>query len=360
MIAIKIIELISILGLMIHLLNPISYKVEELNINNMPQTAYTLSVNTQNPFVEVSSLLSHDFLYGFEKTSKMLSRCRSLFGTNGMFYDEFGLPYGILIIDGNVALMDSIGTPTVTIDKRGKAAIEEIKIKAEIKGEKNTIRLTGTNRAVPDEGWVLFNKIYGKTTRVYRKSINYIIKDNIIIKIIESEIPMSLNQGDYVLTNVNDNSKIVFCEGEKVEFIFNIENHKGAKISEAFQTGGWLVKEGVNIAKEYEPFIGYTTAPNPRTLIGVTEKGRLVIKVVDGRLPGISVGISGYEAAQLMLLEGCKYAAYLDGGASSTMIVKGKVVNLPSNGEEREVAHALSIGIKGFTKKRFFGKYGAY
>lgn len=360
MILIKIIELIAIFGLLFQISSPISYKVEELNISNTPQTVYTLSINTKNPLIEVSSLISHDLLYGFEKTSSMVKRNGGLYGTNGMFYNEFGMPYGILITNRKVILMDSINTPTVTIDNRGKATIEDLKIKGKVKGERTTINLTGTNRGVPDGGWVLFDEIYGKTTRIERKSINYIIKDNIVIDIIESESPVSLNQGDYVLTNVNNEFNKVFDIGEKIEIIFRFSNHKNNKISEAIQTGGWLVKDGVNVAKDYEPFIGYTTAPNPRTLIGVTENDRLIIKVIDGRLPEASVGVSGYDAAQLMLMEKCKYAAYLDGGASSTMVKNGRVINTPSNGEEREIAHAISVGIKYLTRYRIFGKYSAY
>ncbi len=55
--------------------------------------------------------------------------------------------------------------------------------------------------------------------------------------------------------------------------------------------------------------------------------------------------MSGKEAADLMISKGCIEAAYLDGGASSTMYVDGEVVNRPSGGEERAIAHSILIKV---------------
>lgn len=46
-----------------------------------------------------------------------------------------------------------------------------------------------------------------------------------------------------------------------------------------------------------------------------------------------------------MISKGCIEAAYLDGGASSTMYVDGEVVNRPSGGEERAIAHSILIKV---------------
>jgi exopolysaccharide biosynthesis protein len=346
----RILEAISMLSVMMTIINPISYKVEQLKIHDRPQTIYTLSINTDNPNVELKNILSYNVLFGVDKTSNMVMESGALFGVNGMFYDEFGAPYGILIIDGKVVTMDSINTPTMVVTETGQVSLEKIDIKGSVKGIKNTIQLEGTNKGVSDGKWVLFHDVYGDTTRVSRYSMNYIIKDNIVTEIIYTDMPVAIEKQDYVLTQVTNETIPVFEKGETLDIQFQISNHENKDIAQAFQTGGWLVYEGENIAKNYEPFIGYTTGLNPRTLIGITEEQQLIVKVIDGRIPKISLGITGYEAAELMKEEGCIYAAYLDGGASSTMVIGGKVVNKPSNGEERKVAHALIIGIKNVGK----------
>ncbi|PKM52685.1 MAG: hypothetical protein CVV02_00695 [Firmicutes bacterium HGW-Firmicutes-7] len=342
----KILEAISMLSIIMTIINPVSYKVEQLTVNKRPQTVYTLSISTNNPNVELKNILSYDLFYGVDETSTMVEQSGAMIGVNGMFYDQYGAPYGILIMDGKVVTMDSIGTPTVIVTETGQVSLEEIDISGKVVGKENTIELEGTNKGVSDGHWVLFHGIYGDTTRVDRQSTNYLIKDNIVIEIISTDMPVNLSNSDYVLTQVTNEETTLFEKGEQIDIQFEFSDLERKDIIQAFQTGGWLVQDGKNTAKKFVPFTGYTTGLNPRTIIGMTEDQQLIIKVIDGRRPKVSLGITGYEAAELMIQEGCVDAAYLDGGASSTMVVGGKVVNKPSNGEERKVAHALIIALK--------------
>lgn len=85
---------------------------------------------------------------------------------------------------------------------------------------------------------------------------------------------------------------------------------------------------------------------NPRTAIGLTADGRIVIVVVDGRQSG-SVGMSLGELANFFQRLGAESAMNMDGGGSSSMAVKGDVVNLPSDGFERSVTNALLVHVNG-------------
>jgi exopolysaccharide biosynthesis protein len=82
---------------------------------------------------------------------------------------------------------------------------------------------------------------------------------------------------------------------------------------------------------------------NPRTAIGWNDREFFMV-VVDGRAPGLSVGMTFSELASLMLKLGCKDAMNLDGGGSSTLWLNGKVVNHPSSkGVLRQVANTLVL-----------------
>jgi exopolysaccharide biosynthesis protein len=86
------------------------------------------------------------------------------------------------------------------------------------------------------------------------------------------------------------------------------------------------------------------TQRHPRTAIGWRADGTLVLVVVDGRQPRISVGMTINELAHLMLDLGCVEAINLDGGGSSTMVIRNKIVNNPSDSTgERPVSDALLI-----------------
>lgn len=345
MIISKILKAISLLSAIMTIINPISYKVEHLTLNHRPQTTYTLSVNMKNKGINLSNVLSFDVLYGFEKTSDMAKSHQALVGLNGMFYDELGMTYGLLIMDGKVITMDTIYTPTVLVTSEGKASIEDITIKGQVKGENTRIDLLGTNRSALNNTWVLYDSVYGLTTRIRRKSINYLIENQRVKDIIVTDVPISLKNSEYVLTQLTEDETPTFKLGEKVVISFALSNGL-ENVEEAFQTGGWLVYDGQNVAKDSEAFTGPTTAPAPRTLVGVTKDHKIVFKVIDGRIPAVSIGISGNEAAELMILEGCEYAAYLDGGASSTLVINDQVVNKPSNGSERAVAHSVIIRLE--------------
>jgi hypothetical protein len=82
---------------------------------------------------------------------------------------------------------------------------------------------------------------------------------------------------------------------------------------------------------------------NPRTAVGATADGRLLLVTVDGRQPGYSVGMSLRELAELFVGLGAQAAINLDGGGSTTMVVDGVVVNRVSDPQERRVSTAVLV-----------------
>ena len=90
---------------------------------------------------------------------------------------------------------------------------------------------------------------------------------------------------------------------------------------------------------------------NPRTAAGTDASGRrLLLVTVDGRQPGYSDGMSLAELAKLMQNLGASDALNLDGGGSTTFVVRDaatkalRIANRPSDREgERPVANALGV-----------------
>jgi len=106
-----------------------------------------------------------------------------------------------------------------------------------------------------------------------------------------------------------------------------------------------LVKDGVAVAQTNQ-------ARHPRTVVGFDAgKTKLVIMVVDGRKPGVAIGMNYDELAAEMLRFGCHDAVNLDGGGSSVMAVcdvstgRMKILNEPTDGRERAVADVLGISV---------------
>jgi hypothetical protein len=81
----------------------------------------------------------------------------------------------------------------------------------------------------------------------------------------------------------------------------------------------------------------------PRTGVGVTATGRILLVVVDGRQANWSLGPTAAEFADIMAGLGAVTALNLDGGGSSEMVVEGEVVNRPSDGDERRISNAILV-----------------
>ena len=93
----------------------------------------------------------------------------------------------------------------------------------------------------------------------------------------------------------------------------------------------------------------FNTARHPRTSVGVTRKGQIIMLVVDGRRDQ-SAGMSLFELTKVMRWLGCVDAINFDGGGSSTLWVRDKgVVNYPADNRkwdhegERKVANILYL-----------------
>jgi hypothetical protein len=115
----------------------------------------------------------------------------------------------------------------------------------------------------------------------------------------------------------------------------------------------WEVVAGnTMLVQEGTPVPHQSKTRHPRTVVGLDATGtRLVVLVVDGRKPGVAVGMSYEELAAEMLRLGCRQALNLDGGGSSVMAVRDRaggnfrILNEPTDGHERAVANVLGISL---------------
>lgn len=103
--------------------------------------------------------------------------------------------------------------------------------------------------------------------------------------------------------------------------------------------GRWrLTSRGVNVVpnRPRDPFF----ARHPRTFIGRSSTGRVVLVTIDGRRTS-SVGTTLKETADVALALDLRDAINLDGGGSTAMVAAGELVSTPSGSDERAVGDAL-------------------
>ena len=110
-----------------------------------------------------------------------------------------------------------------------------------------------------------------------------------------------------------------------------------------------LIKNGkIDITWEQEKASkSFVETRHPRTAVAKLKDGKFLMITVDGRQPGVSVGMNLNELAEYLLGLGAVDAMNLDGGGSTTMFLDGKVVNHPSDKEgERKVSDAILVTLR--------------
>lgn len=104
------------------------------------------------------------------------------------------------------------------------------------------------------------------------------------------------------------------------------------------------------VGGELEPVVAdnFNKTRHPRTAVGRRADGTVLLVVADGRNEQ-AAGLSMLELQEVMAALGCRDAVNLDGGGSTTMVVRGEVVNHPSDNKrfdpagERVVANIICV-----------------
>lgn len=105
--------------------------------------------------------------------------------------------------------------------------------------------------------------------------------------------------------------------------------------------GPYLIRDGIRNDADASTM---STANNPRTAIGMIEKGHTFAVMVEGRV-STSIGSNLVFLADLMEQKGCTTAFNLDGGMTACMIFMGEQINGSKNSYARPTTELLGIGV---------------
>lgn len=157
---------------------------------------------------------------------------------------------------------------------------------------------------------------------------------------ITSTTPSTLGEGDFAILSNNAELNALLQTGVQIRAQYEIIGDYADATS--------LTGAGITLLKNGTLTSQTDVYRHPRTMIGVKEDGTIVMGVIDGRQPEDNMyGATQEEMAALMKHYGAVEAYNLDGGGSSTMLIREgndfRVVNSPSDGRERTDANAILI-----------------
>jgi exopolysaccharide biosynthesis protein len=366
-------------------------------INGLKQEINILEIDPKVPGIKIKPALSYDLVYGYELLSEIASRHNAYAAVNGGFFRDFGLPSGMVVINGQL-ISAATGDYPVLVLRGGQAELKEIgsKLYIVINGgegdavsggnsggsgavagssgstvggsgetagavgesgniaggsavmsdtEKTRLEIDNINFPASGKQTIVYTPMYGRSNRADKRNITATVVEGVVTKIAEYEKEVQI-PGNGMLISFFDTAayrgkELPVKVGDKVELVHEPDMTGDVQ---AYECGCWLVRDGVPVVGDRDPWVGVLTNRDPRTAVGIREDGTIILFTVDGRQPGHSAGFTGRELADYLISCGAVDAAMLDGGASTAMLLEGKLVNRPSyKGQEREVAGAILI-----------------
>ena len=213
----------------------------------------------------------------------------------------------------------------------------------------------GLNRPLSPNELIVFTPKFHRTTLTNPDGIEVVVRRNWVASIGDLKGSSDIPVDGYVISAVGKSRewlKVNVRKGSRIRFSWrldSIEPRDQTNWTRAYSIvggGPQLIKAGkVAITDKQEKMsAGFATDRHPRTAIAKLDSGKLLLVTVDGRQPGISMGMSLYMLADLLLELGAVEAMNLDGGGSTTMVVHNKIVNKPSDQTgERPVSDAILV-----------------
>lgn len=279
------------------------------------------------------------------RPSRIAARSKAVLAVNGGFFAYDGAAVGAVMARGEWIRLPWNGRTAVGFTRDGKATIANLQVDSHVSFS------SGLKVPIRDlNGWPDKNRITALTRRfgTYYKlragEIGVVVSDGVVTS--------TPGGGGF---NIPQNGFALVANGGAVTVLRQVK--RGLKARMTIQPrGAWpknmvtalgggprLVKNG-QVAVSSEGFRSdVLRGAGPRTAFGVDKYGRYIILVADGRQRYHSVGLTLHELAATMQKLGAVNALNLDGGGSTAMVVRGRVVNRPSDGRERGVANALLV-----------------
>lgn len=306
---------------------PVKIKVIEVNSNI-------------NPNLQLTPVLASDKLGRKSTISTIAKKNNSIVAINGTFFKPTtGVPLGTLMINKKMYTGPIYNRVAMGIFDNGYD-MARIQLNANLKAFGKNLKVDNINQPrTLSTHVIVYTPEWGSMAPISPQYGTQIaVADNKVINVSTSAQPIPEN-GFVVVgpaQKLNEFSKVKDVNLE-ISTIPNWDN-----VNHIISGGPYLVKDAQVYVDMTEQKLGAIGGRNPRSAVGYTAGGNLIIVAVDGREEA-SVGLTLTELARFMQSIGCVNAMNLDGGGSTVLYVNGKVVNNPKVQGGIALSNALTL-----------------
>jgi hypothetical protein len=359
------------------------------------QSVRVATVWPDHPSVRLRSLLSNDLVVGRERPTRLARRLSgpgmvAMVATNGDMstrgrVDAYAAPQSMAVSGGELLVAHRCTRPTLGIDGAGGARIDDVRVHVTMRpapssqtmpggpGRKVSKQVHRVNTHRDDPKLVLFTSRFAPSTQTAPGGVEVVLSLPDVLRpngVQEVEVlEVRPGAGD---TPLGPGMAVLSVQGPqdhwvgrlrpgqrlrlKTRIVHKVDKRCGGTIEaapgwgdtvEAIGGNHFTLRNGALASPRRDVYPG-SVRREPRTNVGVTADGRVLMVTVDGRQPGYSVGVRLAEMGRLMSSLGAVSAINLDGGGSTLMakrsLTTGRftVANRPSDGRQRMATQALA------------------
>jgi hypothetical protein len=332
------------------------------------QTVHIVEVDRSNPSIVFESSLSNGRVTGLERTSNQAANRngeahRVIAAINGDVWAGFSndmeaAPNGLHVEASELVTAGTAGRPTFGVGPDGRpmlgSPLVSVTLTSSTAGQFVINRVNQLRR--PGEA-VLYTPHFGPRTSSAASGVDVVIIGLALplrtsgtwtgtVQVTRpAEGGYAFDPGTVVITVPATSPMVGLIPGEPVTLTTAV-TPGWESIQQAVGGREWIVRDGL---VSITPRPASADEIHPRSAVGITADGSLVLATVDGRETGVSLGVRLPELAELMLSRGAVTAINLDGGGSSALVIRRAgatslaLVTKPSDGVERSVTNSIQI-----------------
>jgi exopolysaccharide biosynthesis protein len=304
-----------------------------------PVRINVLQIDPKNPGLEIMPALASNRMGSKADVARIVGNNQAIAGINGSFFKpDVGTPLGIMIINQELVSGPIFDRVALGISQNNDLYMAQIHMAGEINlptGQKILLQNVNQPR-VKQTSTVVYTSRWGKSApAVPTEGVQVLLQNNRVAAVSTTD-PLPIPK-DGVVVSGPANAELLSLASMSPDRpvslnVYTVPDWSGMK--HAIGGGPWLVRDGrVYVDLLHQNFTSKSLGfREPRSAVGVTSDGKMLLVTVDGRQKNVSVGMTLTELATLMQKLGSVQAMNLDGGSSTQMALFGKTVNNPSSG----------------------------
>ncbi|HEY9071033.1 MAG TPA: phosphodiester glycosidase family protein [Candidatus Ozemobacteraceae bacterium] len=321
----------------------VTYYTDRPSTKSGPSDAHILRIDPLARNLAIFPVLANEGICQKEVLSSMAKRYKAIAGINAAYFTPKGDPIGTLIIDRRLISSPLYNRSVFGLARSGQPLFGNPDFSGALRATGVSIPIDAVNQPRSGDQLVVYTPEYARSTMTTEEGVELVLIKGRVIGIhkVDTLIPpdgVVVSAGGEKAAQL---SRIRLAQQVKLDYQVNSPWND---VQHAVCGGPRLMTDGrIDIngkTEKFDPSI--QNGRHPRTAVALTATGELLFIVVDGRSKR-SAGMTLAELASYVKKLGGLRAINLDGGGSSSMFIRDRIVNRPSDGKERPISNGILI-----------------